>query len=98
MYMKIHQTPKGRIVACCDKELIGKQLKEDNTFLDLEKHKSFYQGELVGEEALERALKSFSSVNLIGERCVKVAKKMDLVTEEHIVKIGDVPHVQIYNI
>ena len=96
MYLKIHETPRGKIIACCDKELIGKVLTGGKKILDLEKYKSFYAGELVDEEKLEKALKNFASVNLIGEKCVGVAKKLDLVTEDDIVELSNVPHVQIY--
>lgn len=98
MYLKIHETDKGKIVAACDKELIGKILEEGDLHMDLKTHKDFYVGELVDKAAIKEALANFSSANLVGKKVVGVAVEEGVITPEYIKYINDVPYIQIYKI
>ncbi|MFH0737564.1 MAG: DUF424 family protein [Candidatus Micrarchaeota archaeon] len=95
MYLKIHQD-KEKVVAVCDADLIGKVLESDKGYLDLEKHKSFYQGELVGKPQVEKALRSFDSANLVGKEAVGVALAMGLASKDGVMYIKKTPYIQIY--
>ncbi len=96
MYMKVHETSKGKIVAACDKDLLGKVLDDGNAYLDLKMHQRFYEGELVGEKELEDALAKFQSANLVGKRSVSVALRLKLASKESVIYINKTPHIQIY--
>jgi len=98
MYLKIHETPKGRIVAACDKELIGKILDDGEMFLDIQTHKNFYAGSLANAFQLKKALSSFASANLVGKRAVSVALEMGLTVKESVIYINKTPHIQLYRI
>jgi hypothetical protein len=98
MYVRIHQTPQGRIVAACDRELLGSILDDGRTHLDLKAYREFYSGELVNEAGLEDALRDFSSANLVGKRAVGVALGMKLAREKDVIYINKTPHIQLYNI
>lgn len=98
MYLKIHEANNQKIVAACDKELIGKLLEEGKYSIDLKKYSSFYKGELCTEEQLENALNGFSSANLIGKKATSVALRKNLVSDEDIVLIKGFPFIQIYQI
>ena len=98
MYMRIHETPKGRIVAACDKDLLGKVVEEGNAILDLKTHKEFYAGDLADEARLKGELARFSSANLVGKKAVDVALELELVDENAIIYINKVPHIQLYRI
>ena len=51
IYIKIHETEHGaKILAMCDKSLIGKVLEEGNVYIDLKLYSDFYTGELIDEE------------------------------------------------
>lgn len=98
MYLKIHEGPRGRVVAVCDKELIGKVLEDENTCMDLKKHRSFYVGERVGKDEIESALETFSSANIVGQKSVGVALSLGLVGKDDVMYINDTPYIQIYKI
>lgn len=98
MYLKIHQNPEGRVVAVCDKELIGKILEDDKVHMDLDKYREFYAGEKVGQKEVETALGEFNSANLVGEKAVNIALSVGIVSKEDIMYIKDVPYIQIYKI
>ncbi len=96
MYLKIHEN--GRVVAACDRELIGKVLEDKERYLDLDRYRSFYVGEVTGEDKVRDALKGFESANLVGARCVGIALDMGLVDKEDVMYIKQTPYIQIYKI
>jgi len=98
MYLKIHETRNGRIVAACDSELLGRILDDGKAYLDLKAHREFYEGKQAKEDDLKEALARFTSANLVGKKAVSVALEMDLADEESIIYINKVPHIQLYKI
>jgi hypothetical protein len=96
--MKIHETPKGKIVAACDKELIGSVLDNGQALLDLKIHEEFYKGKIAKPDELASELKRFSSANLVGKKAVEVALKLELADENAIMYINDTPHIQLYRL
>jgi len=98
MYLKVLESPGGRLVAVCDHELIGRVLEEGDAVLDLEAYSSFYVGELADSESVRRALGEFASANLVGEKAVGVALKEGIVQKRDIKYINGVPHLQIYRL
>ena len=96
MYIKIHETKHGRIVAACDKQLLGKVLEEGDIRLDLAAHRNFYEGVLADSNALKNELKRFTSANLVGEKAVKAALELELADESAVIYINDIPHIQLY--
>jgi len=98
MYLKIHNNEMGRIIAVCDKELVGKILTNDKIRMDLDKYKAFYMGEHATEPDVKDALKQFQSANLVGKKAVNVALSAGIIEKEDIMHVNDVPYVQIYKI
>lgn len=98
LFMKVFRKGNEKIVAVCDSEIIGKVLREGEITLDLERYADFYKGESVDENKVKNELKSATSMNLVGDRAVSIAKNLRLVKESDIIRIAHVPHVQIYKI
>ncbi|MFH1448506.1 MAG: DUF424 family protein [Candidatus Micrarchaeota archaeon] len=96
MYLKIHKTNDQVVVALCDKELVGKILRDGNLVLDLKKYSSFYVGELTTPEKAKMSLKEATSINLVGKRSVDLAISDGLAEKGAERLIGCVPHLQIY--
>lgn len=96
--MRIFKRGNEKIVAVCDSEIIGKVLREGEITLDLERYAGFYKGESVDEARVKKELKSATSVNLVGNRAVSIAKNLKLIKDSDIMNIASVPHVQIYEI
>jgi len=84
----------GEVVgAACDKELIGRSLREGRTKLDVAE--SFYHGEEADEEMLINRLRMATIANLVGERTVSIASKHKMIDEQCVMLIEGVPHVQM---
>jgi hypothetical protein len=98
MYLKIHDTRQGKIVAACDRELLGSVLDDGRAYLDLKAYRSFYEGELVSADELGRSLSGFSSANLVGKRAVAAALAAGLARQSDVMYINKTPHIQLYRL
>jgi hypothetical protein len=98
MYLKVHQNPKGAIVAACDEELVGKVLEDKDHYMDIDRYRGFYVGDKAGRGELEKALSSFSSANLVGKGPVDVAIGLGLASKKDVMYIKRTPYIQIYRI
>lgn len=96
MIAKVHKTSEANILACCDRTLLGKTLKHGK--INFKVSEAFYKGEPIVEEKLAALLQEFENINLVGEKTVKVAVKTGLASEKSIIKIGKIPHVQIFRV
>jgi hypothetical protein len=96
MYVKIHESARGRIIAVCDEELIGKKFEEGDLILDVSER--FYKGEIKKEEEVLDILKNEKNLNLVGEKTIKFAIDNNLINEEHVKTIDNIPYAQIYEL
>ncbi|RLG00507.1 MAG: DUF424 domain-containing protein [Thaumarchaeota archaeon] len=95
-WIKLHHSKTGEIVlAVCDEELLGKRLKL-NERLSIEVSQSFYGGVLIARDDLDKYLKQATIVNMLGEKAVSYAMKKGFIVEKAIMRIGGVPHIQLY--
>ena len=93
MIVNIHKTQDGKkIVAICDKELIGKKFKEKNIQLDLSSN--FYDGEEKSENDIKKIFDGAYIVNMVGKKSVNLGKKLGIVLEETVVYVQKIPHAQ----
>ena len=93
MYSKIHRYNNEVLVAVCDQDLLGKVLRDEECDIRLEVSSDFYKGDLIDEEVLIGRLKRATMANLIGERCIEVASRLDMI--ETIIHIDGIPHAQV---
>jgi hypothetical protein len=80
------------LVIVCDSELIGREFKEGDIKLRVER--SFYEGKEVSAEECLDALKEATIANMVGS-IVKHAVKAGLVRPSNIIRIQNVPHAQM---
>ncbi|HVP25458.1 MAG TPA: DUF424 family protein [Methanomicrobiales archaeon] len=94
MFLKVHRTPDGEIVAVCDRELLNTTL----VHRDVEVHisETFYGNTPADEERVKAALAEAASANLFGSRSVEIAIACGAVDRDCVVLIGGVPHAQVF--
>ena len=74
IYFNKFDTAKGRMVALCDEELMGRHLKEGKFEIDLRQYGGFYKGVLMREEdARSQIDHKVYSANVVGDRSVNVS-------------------------
>jgi len=81
------------VVAICDSDLIGKKFESGKFQLDVKE--SFYKGEEVDEEELNRIIKKMSiedaTFNIVGKHSVNICLKAGIIVEGEIMKIEGIP-------
>lgn len=93
--MKIHRyAGVGEIVAVCDTELLNTTLKEGD--LTIHVTEGFYGNTLCTKEEVKKAIQHASNCNLLGEKAVEAAIECGILNEHGYMRIGNVPHAQIY--
>jgi hypothetical protein len=96
MYLKIHRSPRGEVVAACDRELLGRTLTHEGVEITISE--TFYGSTPATEEEVRSAMRDAANVNLIGKRVVRLAIEMELVTEHGCMILGGIPHAQIFQV
>jgi len=96
IYFKVHKSPKGDVLAVCDKELIGKIIEENHFHFEI--YKSFYKGEEITSKELKKMIHEFDNINLVGKTSVGIAISEKVASEKNVIRIKNVPHVQIFTI
>lgn len=90
-WSKIFSFRGKKIVAICDKNLLGKKIGKDPKILV---KKSFYGGKLIDEKKASELMENSTICNILGKDIIKLALKNKFITEENVMFIGDVPHAQ----
>ncbi|QYZ78680.1 DUF424 family protein [Methanofollis formosanus] len=96
MYLKVHHTREGAVVAVCDEDLLNTTLCHGD--VEIAVTEAFYGSTPATEEEVRAALRGASNANLIGEEAVGVAVAMGLITREGCMTIGNVPHALIFSL
>lgn len=94
MIGKIHDANGHKIFASCDVSLLDKKILKDD--LEITFSKSFYGTEIITKEEFIKNLEICNSANFFGKKVCSLLLEEKLITEDSIIYIDDVPHVQIY--
>lgn len=87
-YTQGHHT----LVAACDRELLGQTLKDGDIAFKVSA--VFYDGVRGDVALLEKHLRTATTANLVGQRCVDCGKRLGLIDGKKVLNIGTVPHAQ----
>ena len=96
MHAKIHLHGTSRVLAVCDSGLLGKTLSKGKIRFNVSE--TFYGGAEVGRGELLELLSEHENINLVGEECVNAAIEKGLIKESSIIRIGSVPHAQVFKL
>ncbi|MBE6528204.1 MAG: DUF424 family protein [Thermoplasmata archaeon] len=93
MFVKIHRNEREVILAACDEDLIGRTFREEGKRLDV--NELFYKGEAIGRDGLVERMKSVTIMNLVGEETVAIAIEEGFASEDSVIEIDGIKHVQV---
>ena len=94
MFVKIHKSEKSEVVAICDEDLIGKTICNEDFEVKVSEH--FYKGEVMEDSEVVKIMKNATNLNIIGERSIGLALESNIIDKDHIIRIKEVPHAQIF--
>ncbi len=92
--IKVYNHNGEILLAACDEELLGKTFEEGE--LQLQVHVEFYDGFRIDDKDLIRQLGNSTIANLVGEHVIKCALDAGLISDDSIIRIQGIPHVQIF--
>lgn len=99
MFIKVHDTENGKILALCDQTLIGEVLAEDGMELNIREYHNFYKGELIDSKYdLSKSLRldEIVSANIVGRESVSYAIDNNIIEQGNIKLISSIPYAQAY--
>lgn len=92
--LKTYETEKGKLVAACDRSILGEKFEEEGTILNLKE--SFYHREKVNFKKIKEELREANTANLVGEELMEQLIEEGIVNSEEVKKVQGIPHVQIF--
>jgi len=96
MFLKVHRTPDGEILAVCDRELLNTTLLHREVEVHISE--AFYGNTPADEEQVRTALSNAANANLFGRRVVELAIACGAVDRGCVVLVGGVPHAQVFRV
>lgn len=96
MWLKVIRTPEAVLVNVCDKDLLGKEFRENSVRLFVSK--TFYMERLVSKEEVLKAISYGDIFSFIGEEAVECAYEAGIAPRGSARKIKGVPHLNVYKI
>jgi hypothetical protein len=94
--MRVHRVRAEFIVAACDEELLGRELRVGTHGTPVKITSHFYGERPVSEDELLWALRRATVANLLGPRVLGIAQREGLVAAEGLGDLGGVPHAEIF--
>jgi len=90
---KIHKAENRKVISLCDENLVGQKMEDG--YLQLDISETFYKGEQLDEEILLKEIEDATSLNIIGEESIKFTLNHQLINENNILRIKNIPHAII---
>jgi|GEM_PF-225749 len=91
--LKVHRRGAEVLVAACDKNLVGKRLKDD--MFDVVLTREFYEGMLVSDEEFVLHMRLATIANLFGKHTVGLGISAGFIDKDAVLNIAGVPHAQM---
>ncbi|MCL4389249.1 DUF424 family protein [Candidatus Marsarchaeota archaeon] len=98
IYLKVHETENGDIIAMCDQALIDKVLEEGKIMLDIKRYAEFYKGTLINGEEFQKGSRKVISANIVGREAIDAAIENMLIDEGHVKTVAGIPYAHAYRV
>lgn len=93
MIAAVHTHHGRKIVALCDRTLIGKKFETNSIQLDLTS--SFYKGKPIDERALLDLLQDTYTVNAVGKKSIAILIKNSIISKHQVATIKGIPYAYV---
>jgi uncharacterized protein len=88
-FLKIHKHPEQTIIGVCDKELIGKKIRNDQYCYQITE--AFFKDQLVSVEKAIELLKNCPNFNAVGDKIIQALIEHKLIHPEAVLRIDNIP-------
>ncbi|MCQ2078518.1 MAG: DUF424 family protein [archaeon] len=91
-YFKVHKHPSEMVIAICDEELLGQTFQGEKMKLTVSE--GFYGGVLADEDFVLTNIRSFTILNVVGDRIVDLCIRQGIVSVDSVMDVGGIKHAQ----
>ncbi|MGC8669668.1 MAG: DUF424 family protein [Candidatus Micrarchaeia archaeon] len=101
VYIKIHDTENGIMLAMCDEHLIDKVIQEGDVIIDIKGYNSFYKGEKLSYDIAKKKVSELSdiySANIIGDESIEIALSAKIISKKGISWVEKIPYAHSYSV
>ena len=98
IFLKIHRSDNGDMVAMCDEALIGEVISEGAVEINVRDYSEFYRGDLVSKEDAKGMIDTDNvyTANIVGSEAVDTAIECRVIDPDNVKKAGSVPYAQAF--
>lgn len=98
IYIKLHDSENGILLAMCDEKLIDSIIEEGNVYINIRDYSDFYRGKLVRPEAADSMIpkQKIYAANLIGTESVRLAMQKKIIKRENVRKADGIEYANAY--
>ena len=89
IWVKKYRDNYGEVVVLCDKDLYGKRFEEGEFVLEIN---DFFKGE-EKENISDEDIKDCYFIYAVGEKSVKILKEKNIISDEDVKRIKNIPYV-----
>jgi hypothetical protein len=100
IFLKIHKSENGDMVAMCDESLISSVISEGAIEINIRDYSDFYKGDLVSKEDAAGMVdpKTIYTANIVGEEAVSAAIEANVIDSGSVKRAGSVPYAQAFRV
>ena len=91
--LETYDTEQGLLVAAADEAVVGELFEEDGVDVDVDEE--FYGTSTVPRDEVVERLRHASIANLVGETAVEAGVEAEVVDEDKVLRVEEVPHAQM---
>ena len=91
--LETYETEQGLLVAAADETVVGELFEEDGVRVDVDEE--FYGTSTVPRDEVVESLRKAAIANLVGETAVEAGVEAEVVDEENVLCVEEVPHAQM---
>ncbi len=88
-YLKIHSNPSQKVIAICDEDCLGKTLKNEKMKYSI--NETFFKDKLISLEDAIRILRNSNNFNVVGKSIVNALINENIIINEGMTIIDNVP-------
>lgn len=88
-FLKIHKNPPHIVIGVCDKELIGKKIRNDQYYYQITE--AFFKDQLVTIDKAIEILQNCPNFNAVGDKIINALIENKMIHPEAILRIENIP-------
>ncbi len=99
IYIKLHNSEDGVLLAMCDEELINKVIEDSDVYINVRDYSDFYKGSLVNGNEVKRLLpRKLHSADIIGNESIKTAVENSIIKKDNVKNANGIRYAHAYRI